>query len=567
MRQRERVLFCRWWLPRSRDPGRATALLAPVLALLCGAFQPAVATHFRYGHISWTPGSGNTINFTIQNAWRHNGYTSCVNTTTLTLVPCNGPGGLPAVGDVIHEFIGATTFTPGDGSPPKGSGFGPFLYLVTAIDPANNWLFGLALDPASLPGPPVDTTIEHTYAAPGDYVAAINSCCRISAFLLNNAHINNPDGSYRTETIVNVGTGNRSPSSALPPIVACAINTVCSFLVPGADPNGDPLTFRMATAAEAGSGFRQPGPPFAPNAAAVSPSGLYTWDSTGAALGPPGLRTFYSTQVIITDSDAQGAPKSKVAVDFFIELVDAPPPPPSFDQPQGEPSCGAVLRAFPGQLIRFTVRAFNPDPMRIVTLNAAGLPASATMTPPLPTSGNPVSSMFSWTPTEQQAGTHVLTFEARDNRGLQTLCSITNEVVSAIPVPVDVKPQSCRNPFNVRERGVLPVAILGTSDFDATAVDPESVRLDGIPAIHWSVEDVATPFSPYLGKTQPFDCTSRGPDGFADLTLKFDAQAVAAAIGAVADGEVRVLKLTGNLKPDFGSTSVIGEDVIVVLSK
>jgi len=51
------------------------------------------------------------------------------------------------------------------------------------------------------------------------------------------------------------------------------------------------------------------------------------------------------------------------------------------------------------------------------------------MTPLLPTSGNPVSSTFSWTPTAADAGTYVITFTATDNSGaqagLQTLCPIS----------------------------------------------------------------------------------------------------------------------------------------------
>src|SRR5206468_8050957 len=105
---------------------------------------------------------------------------------------------------------------------------------------------------------------------------------------------------------------------------------LCSFLVPGADPNGDPLNFRLSTLAEASSFFPasacpftfcQPGSPFAPNAASISSTGLYTWDTTGATLGPPGFNTLYSTQVTIEDLDAAGNVKSKVAVDFFIQLV------------------------------------------------------------------------------------------------------------------------------------------------------------------------------------------------------------------------------------------------------
>src|ERR1039458_10685728 len=52
----------------------------------------AYATHFRYGHYNWKPAGGNAIEFTIQNAFRRDGYI-CRNPATLAVVPCTRPGG------------------------------------------------------------------------------------------------------------------------------------------------------------------------------------------------------------------------------------------------------------------------------------------------------------------------------------------------------------------------------------------------------------------------------------------------------------------------------------------
>jgi hypothetical protein len=43
-------------------------------------------------------------------------------------------------------------------------------------------------------------------------------------------------------------------------------------------------------------------------------------------------------------------------------------------------------------------------------------------------------------------------------------------------VDVDIKPGSDTNPINLKSKGVIPVAIVTTDDFDATTVDPLSVR-------------------------------------------------------------------------------------------
>lgn len=57
--------------------------------------------------------------------------------------------------------------------------------------------------------------------------------------------------------------------------------------------------------------------------------------------------------------------------------------------------------------------------------------------------------------------------------------SLTFEVVSAIQVDIDIKPGSDPNCFNSDGHGVIPVAILGSAEFDASTVDPFTVSLDG----------------------------------------------------------------------------------------
>jgi hypothetical protein len=106
-------------------------------------------------------------------------------------------------------------------------------------------------------------------------------------------------------------------------------------------------------------------------------------------------------------------------------------------------------------------------------------------------------------------------------------------------VGVDIKPESCPNPLNVKGKGLLPVAILGTSEFDVTQVGSASVTLEGTSPLRLSVEDSAIPYEPYLGKQGSNDCIEYYLDeygvydGILDLTLKFDTQEVVAALGEV----------------------------------
>ena len=58
-----------------------------------------------------------------------------------------------------------------------------------------------------------------------------------------------------------------------------------------------------------------------------------------------------------------------------------------------------------------------------------------------------------------------------------------------------------------------------------------------------------------------------GPDGIVDLTLKFDSQEIAGAIGSVADGDTVALELTGNFSAAAGGNSFRGEDQVVIINK
>jgi hypothetical protein len=57
-------------------------------------------------------------------------------------------------------------------------------------------------------------------------------------------------------------------------------------------------------------------------------------------------------------------------------------------------------------------------------------------------------------------------------------------------VSIDIKPGSDVNSINLKSKGVVPVAILTTEDFDALDVDPESVIFAGAPPVRWHIEDV-----------------------------------------------------------------------------
>ena len=136
-----------------------------------------------------------------------------------------------------------------------------------------------------------------------------------------------------------------------------------------------------------------------------------------------------------------------------------------------------------------------------------------------------------------------------------------------LDVYFDIKPGSWPNPFNLKSKGVLPVAICGTEAFDVESIDPTSIRLtrDGMPdtvvPIRWSIEDVGTPFVGESGDEHPAE-----PDGIPDLVLKFDTeQVIAALLGEAQTGDEIELIILGNLVPDVGGTVVEGADGIIIV--
>jgi hypothetical protein len=87
-----------------------------------------------------------------------------------------------------------------------------------------------------------------------------------------------------------------------------------------------------------------------------------------------------------------------------------------------------------------------------------------------------------------------------------------------IEIDIDIKPQSYPNCFNLNGNGVIPVAILGSADFDVSEIDVLTltfagmdVRLKGNGAVQCSVEDVSGDFTSPEG----------APDGYPDLVCQF----------------------------------------------
>jgi len=128
------------------------------------------------------------------------------------------------------------------------------------------------------------------------------------------------------------------------------------------------------------------------------------------------------------------------------------------------------------------------------------------------------------------------------------------------PVAVDIKPGSCPNLLNLKSQGVLPVAILGSEDFDVSMIDTFSIRLEDVAAIRGSYEDVAAA----VVDGSECECNAGGPDGYIDLTLKFRTQEIVEELimnrpDELAKGQTLALTLIGEL---FDGTGIEGTDCV-----
>jgi hypothetical protein len=138
------------------------------------------------------------------------------------------------------------------------------------------------------------------------------------------------------------------------------------------------------------------------------------------------------------------------------------------------------------------------------------------------TSGSNSGYGFFSIPNGTEVGSIVIEFVDDGSRG-GTADEVNYGIGCVLPsnVDIDIKPQSLPNCFNVNGHGVIPVAILGSEDFDVSTIDVDTLRFNGSEVqvrgkkektmCHY--EDVSGDFSTY---------PEGGPDGYDDLVCQFE---------------------------------------------
>ncbi|MBL7020515.1 MAG: hypothetical protein ISR86_08205 [Nitrospinaceae bacterium] len=199
-----------------------------VLALFLGLAAEAMASHFRYGHITWKRDSGTskTVTFKIQTAWR------------------------------VLFGGGDTRLFFGDGGSQTGADtfVGSFTDLAGATYVVH------------------ERFVTHTYSNLGTFEATNSTCCRIGG-------LGNPSSNWILRTTVDLSDPNQLSSSvgSVTPLLQMA-QGINSIPIGVADPDGA-VTCRMATSTESGISSIAT---TTSGTLGVSPSCVLNWDATTA---------------------------------------------------------------------------------------------------------------------------------------------------------------------------------------------------------------------------------------------------------------------------------------------
>lgn len=108
----------------------------------------------------------------------------------------------------------------------------------------------------------------------------------------------------------------------------------------------------------------------------------------------------------------------RASADVKVCYTYIPNTPPTFN-------CPGLQMASVGVPMSFQICASDTNPNDTVTITATGVPAGATLTPPLPVSGNPACTTFNWTPASNQVGNTVVVFTATDSHNRTATCTVT----------------------------------------------------------------------------------------------------------------------------------------------
>jgi hypothetical protein len=168
-------------------------------------------------------------------------------------------------------------------------------------------------------------------------------------------------------------------------------------------------------------------------------------------------------------------------------------------------------------------------------------PTTSSLIPATDSNGNPVIG-----PVDSDMGSANFTCLAKSG----TMVGLTPDVIT---VSIDIKPGSDPNCFNINGHGVIPVAILGNSNFDVTQIDPITVMFAGLDV---GIKGNAAPQCSFEDVSGDFTNLNGNADGYLDMVCQFidDPGKWAPDSGTAT--------LTGSLLQEYGGNKFLGTDSI-----
>ena len=172
---------------------------------------------------------------------------------------------------------------------------------------------------------------------------------------------------------------------------------------------------------------------------------------------------------------------------------------------------------------------------------------------------------FVYTPDVDFYGTDSFTYKANDGEADSNTATVTIQIKQEAisEVIFEIMPR----PFNRKSKGVLPAAILGSSEINVSRINPETLKITRMgqtyySPIRWSYEDIGSP-------TNDDECECKNHnetlDGYIDMTLKFERQEIKTLLSDDDVGTTVTLMISGNFKEEFGGNEFEAYDCIDVL--
>jgi hypothetical protein len=142
---------------------------------------------------------------------------------------------------------------------------------------------------------------------------------------------------------------------------------------------------------------------------------------------------------------------------------------------------------------------------------------------------------------------------------LDSYVGVDAHSVGVMYVDVDIKPGSYPNSINLRnKKGVTPVGIYGSADFDVSTIDTATILLEGVAPVKCAIEDMAVLPNPAYNPLDPESPMFIG-DGYPDLICHFNTPDLKGPLSAATEAT-----LTCN---NFGGDPISGTDSVNIIKE